>query len=100
MYKFLLGLVLSLASMAASADMIARQGRDFVVITDAPCHAGIVSIAPEGAPKALLRRAYAEFNGTKYEACYFNKQGIVFLIYEDGDGGFVPREAFIPLRGA
>lgn len=86
MRTVLLALVAGLALPAQSA-VIARQGSDWVQLSDKPCTLQV--------PQAEQRRmAEAFVGGAKYPACWLPMQGAVHLVYEDGDQGAIPMEHF------
>lgn len=74
----------------ASQEMVARQGNDEVRIYDKKCEtASVLRHIPE-ANRAQFRKAMATIGGKRWYACYVIMQGGAYLVYEDGDQGFVP----------
>lgn len=93
-FTLLLGLILavlvSCVADKARADAEARQGNDSVRLTEAPCtNAAVLALLK---PEAVehFRAASAVFNGQHFEACWRVSEGVVFLVYEDGDQGVIP----------
>jgi hypothetical protein len=84
-----LAVLLGLLSFPAYADRIARQGNDWVRITDKPCTNEAV-VKHLQAPAEKFGEAVAQFNGQPYHACWISFRGGVYLVYEDGDQGIVP----------
>lgn len=101
MKRFLLGLLLALASLSATADAVAVSGTDSVTVRDAACPADLVALAvSRGAPpSAPFRLAEAQVEGKTYKACWFPYRDQVAVIYEDGDTGMIPLSEFKPTKG-
>ena len=83
----------ALVATSAQADMIARHGGDSVRLTG---EAFPESIAlPDGADRRAFRKAMAVVNGERYTACHaLRVDGLVLLIYQDGDPGLLPAAQF------
>ena len=98
MKKFLLGLLLALASLSASADYIATFGPDVVTArTGTACPATVLQhVKPEFHDR--LRRADALISGKPFVGCWLQEGDVVFLVWEDGDTNFVPAGAFRELK--
>lgn len=79
------------AAHPASADAIARTGRNWVLITLKPCtDAQVVAVLTQrGEHPDAFRAASAHYGGVDYAACWKSTDGGADLIYEDGDDGFV-----------
>jgi nickel-dependent lactate racemase len=104
MKKYLLGLLMALASIPAFAgdiDYIARQGADTIVVhASIPCPAPIRAVATQhGAPlDAKFLAATATVDGQKYNGCWSRVGDVVFVVYEDGDFGVISHAMFKPLQ--
>lgn len=88
------GILLAIAFIAvpALADAEARQGNDWVRITERPCvdlnvleKIGLAMSNP-----LEFRAATARVGGKSYAACWKPVRGGVALVYEDGDQGVIP----------
>lgn len=98
MKRFTLAIVLSLSWGAALADeMIARNGKDTVRLTQAACHAEVLALVSAVYPASAerFRAAYAQVDGAEFRACWiFRPDGKVLLHYEDNDQGLIPVTEF------
>jgi hypothetical protein len=85
-------ILLVAASFAVHADMIGRQGNDWVRLSDKPCTNELIlrQILPERRKDFFAATAF--FNGQQYAACWLALQGAAGLVYEDGDTGIVPAD--------
>lgn len=95
--KFLLGLLIALASLTASADWIAHNGRDTVIATKQACPKEMVDFAKDKMPPEalkLLKLAKVTVDGKEYTACWIGLKGVIGLFYEDGDVGVIPESDF------
>lgn len=82
------------ASPAVAADFVARQGQDVIRLTDEPCPVSVIRHIPEG-HRGHFRKAHASVNGKNYLACFAARSdGMVALVYEDGDQGLIPIQLF------
>jgi len=83
----------ALVATSAQADMIARHGADSVRLTGEACPESIA--LPDGADRRAFRKAVAVVGGERYTACHaLRVDGLVVLIYQDGDAGLVPAAQF------
>jgi hypothetical protein len=82
------------AAAPAMAVPVARNGSDVVRLLEAPCIESIARlIKPEVRERYRLARATVE--GQEWSACWaLRPDGLVVLIYEDGDGGLIPAAQF------
>ena len=83
----------ALVATSAQADMIARHGGDSVRLTGEACPESIA--LPDGADRRAFRKAVAVVGGERYTACHaLRVDGLVVLIYQDGDAGLIPAAQF------
>lgn len=87
-------LALLIATPALAGDLVYRQGKDSIRLTDEACPVSVVKHIPEGV-RGYFRRAYAAVNGRQFTACHatINKT-LVHIYYEDADEGVVPIALF------
>jgi len=79
----------AIVATSAQADMIARHGGDSVRLTGEACPESIA--LPDGADRRAFRKAVAVVGGERYTACHaLRVDGLVVLIYQDGDAGLIP----------
>lgn len=79
----------ALVATSAQADMIARHGADSVRLTGEACPESIA--LPDGADRRAFRKALAVVGGERYTACHaLRVDGLVVLIYQDGDAWLIP----------
>lgn len=98
--------ILAIAALAfchsAIADSEARQGDDWVRITILPCsnEAVIASLEADKEDPQDYRAAMASVEGKSFSACYtpIPSKRVIYLRYEDGDGGVVPYDSLKPVR--
>lgn len=86
--------------MTYAADMVVRQGNNYVRISDSPCvHGGTLAILmPEWRDK--FKKAVAVINGKTWFACWIlEDDGQGYVLYEDGDENRLPMAAFKPDGG-
>lgn len=78
------------AGSALAGELVARNGKDEVRLSDAPC--AVPQVLPLIPPQAQgeFRAARATIDGQSYLACWRPYGEGVHLIYEDGDQGMVP----------
>lgn len=95
MKRFLVFLAAMLLSGLAFADSaIFRSGKDSVRITENPCHPAVVALLPAEVIQHF-RAAEAAIGGKLLLACWaLRADGIVHLVYQDGDEGLVPGHLF------
>lgn len=93
-----IGALLMHSGPVLAGDLVARQGDDSVRLTDQPCPivGVIVERVPAGA-RGFLRLARAHFQGQDFTACWLQGDGLVFLLYEDGDQGVIPMDDLKPV---
>jgi hypothetical protein len=81
---------IAMLAFSASADYIARQGNDYVRLTDKPCALNL----PQ---KDKMLAAFAVINGKSFNACWAPVAGQqIGLLYEDGDQGLLPMSDLVP----
>lgn len=101
MKKLMLGLLLALASLSASADFILKNDTLQIILRDdAGCPYKVITdvVSPEFVGR--LHPAEVTLNdGTQIKACWLKEEDQVFLVDTDLDGGTIPAEAFKPYRG-
>lgn len=92
----LAAILLAVATPAQAGERTFRQGADEVRVQDTPCmHPLVLAYASRLVPDTEFQRAYAVIDGQRYEGCWRAVQGgAVHLIYEDGDQGILPEQAF------
>lgn len=92
--KLLLALLVALPVCAnAELSLIARQGDNWVRITDKPCtNDAVLKLISEREPDEVenTKAAEAKWEGRVYQACWHVADMRVHVIYEDGDHGFIP----------
>lgn len=93
-------ILLSVAPLAHSADLIARQGNDWVRAYDEPCNhvETMIHIDRLGLPRDEFRKARAEFRGQAFYACWRQQGNLLHFVYEDGDQGIVPADEMKPVQ--
>lgn len=87
-------LVVLLAAGAAHASQTAKQGEDWVRIFDSPCVSAQTMAMIPAAMRSQFKKLQARFQGQTYFGCYVVRNGAVYAIYDDGDKGIIPLEAF------
>ena|SRR6478752_759066 len=93
MRPFLIAATLA-ASFSASADMVIHKGDDWVRLQQKPCDPSVLRHIQEG-QRGYFRQAWVTFEGKQYRACWAVRQdGMVLLVYPDGDGGLIPAALF------
>lgn len=83
------GLVLSVPLAALPAELVARQGADWVRLSDAPCTSPAVLQQLTPAAAEHFQAATGNVGGKTYEACWRLMGGAYYLVYEDGDQGVI-----------
>ena len=88
--------VFTLFASAASADMVTRDGANFVRLDDAPCTAAtaLAHIPPQFHDQ--FKSGHSFLNGSAFDMCWALKEESreVFIIYPDGDFGAIPLRYF------
>ena len=83
----------ALVATTAQADMIARHGGDSVRLMRDACPESVA--LPAEADRRAFRKALAVVGGERYAACHaLRADGLVVLIYADGDAGLIPAAQF------
>ena len=78
---------------SASADMIARQAGDSVRLTLDACPESVA--LPEDVDRRAFRKALAVVKGESFTWCHaLRLDGLVVLVYEDGEVGLIPAAQF------
>jgi hypothetical protein len=84
---------IALAASPAFADMVAKNGQDYVRIQPKPCTAKVEKPQDKGAARVY-------YQGQHYEACWIVRpDGLVIIFYEDGDQGAIPVVVFEEDKG-
>jgi hypothetical protein len=99
MKKYLLGLLVALACISASAeDFIYTEGKNSVTAFGSiACQSDIrAKIKPEHQSK--FRAGKVTIDGKEYRACWIELNGQVFVVDEDGDSFEIPSHQFRKLR--
>ena len=93
--KYILILLAALTLAANAGQLIAKQGNDWVLVTDDQCtNPAVVKLLPVGEDGWRAARGF--INGKMYEACWhvIGQGEGAHVIYEDGDQGAIPAQAF------
>ena len=99
MKAFLAAALLAAAPAIASADYLASNGVDSILLTEKPCPAEIAALVPEEW-RDIAQLADASIAGKHYQACYaLRSDGIVVGRYLDGDWFAIPLSQFKPAPG-
>jgi hypothetical protein len=99
--KFLLGLLLALATISAQADWaFAKDELAIVARKDVPCSERLLKLVKLAEPPAGLKWQKAEvtFEGKLYDACWAPYQSMVLIVDESGEGGAIPQSLFKLLK--
>jgi hypothetical protein len=88
--------ILAASPAFASDSMIARNGQNWLRLYDKPCSSEDVRALLRDKWKDKFRAAHSQANGQEFEACWLEKDGQVFVLFEDGDRLVLPRDAFKP----
>lgn len=84
----------ALLAFSASADYIARQGKDYVRFSEGPCVLDVEQ-------KDVMLSAVAVIGGKEFKACWAPiSLQYIHVLYEDGDQGLVPVKDLKPAQGA
>jgi hypothetical protein len=95
MKRILLILIAAFLCGPALADeMVARNGKDSVSLQQAACPAAVLAHIPPTS-RDRFQAASAVVDDRSYVACWaLRPDGLVILVYEDGDGGLIPATDF------
>ncbi len=75
---------------ALAGDMVATQDGDSLRLMQQPCPPAVLRHLPEGT-RGYFRKALAMVGGREYVGCFAVRvDGLVLVVYEDGDSGLVP----------
>jgi hypothetical protein len=83
-----------LAAGPAFASQTARVGDDWVRLFDSPCVSMETMARIPPAMRDQFKKVQARFQGQTYFGCYIVRDGAAYVLYEDGDQGIIPLEAF------
>jgi hypothetical protein len=93
--------LLGMAVPAMAATRIVKTGNDYVRLYDAPCTSKVVielmNANGAGQYVHLFKQAEADVDGKHFQACYRESvvpEGLYIFIFDDGDTGIIPQEAF------
>jgi hypothetical protein len=79
---------------AQSSTMLARQGSDWVRVTDKPCtDQRVLSHLAPGAESRFMA-ASSIIGGAPFAACWTLSGNMALIIFDDGDKGMIPLSAF------
>ena len=93
----LAGLIVSFAVYAAPSVMRHDDGADFIRLFNIPCANDLVLAKAPPEYRAELRAGEGHIDGKTYGMCWLAlPDGSVGMIYEDGDAGRLPVQAFRP----
>lgn len=96
-YLFLALAILSNSVLAD--DMVFREGKDSIRITQGECPAVVLALIPEQYRKNFMA-ASAIVSGKSYQACWMVlNDGRVFVQYDDADTGVLYITSFQPEEG-
>lgn len=100
-YAFALAVLLAaVAPPSVAGELVARLGGDTARLTEKPCPVDVLKIIPEGS-RGFFRQALMTVNAKQYVACWaLRPDGMVMVVYTDGDMGLIPASAFKPDPGA
>lgn len=74
--------------------MVTRQGSDSVRLTQGNCPDSVLAHVPQGS-RGYFRKALVIYEGKEYVACFaLRPDGLVMLVYSDGDAGLIPVSLF------
>lgn len=91
--------LLCAAGLASADELVARNGKDSVRITEQPCAEPVLGLIPPNV-REHFRAAFASIEGKQYAACWaLRPDGMVHLVYSDSDQGLVPASQFRPAPG-
>lgn len=102
MRSIIAALVAASFAVSAQADSEAKYGSDTIRVTATPCTDAKVLgyiAALQQDPKDY-RAARAEYQGAPFAACWrpMFEQKVAFIIYDDGDQGFIPFADLKPVK--
>ena len=87
------------AGPALAGERAAQRGDDEVRLFDSPCvHGEVLSRLPADL-RPHFRKASVRISGQKWYACYWERDEVVFLVYEDGDQAIIPVANFTDSPG-
>lgn len=94
-YALILAAVLAVATPPAiSGDRTATNGADSVRLTQEACPSAVLQLLPQGS-RGHYRKALVVIDGQEYIACHaLLGNGMVHLMYADGDQGALPNGQF------
>jgi hypothetical protein len=78
----------------AHADMVFQDGGDRLILRESACP--LADKLPKEIP---FRKADGLVSGKPYIGCWVEQNGTVFLVWEDGDQGMLPTDAFKEYNG-
>jgi hypothetical protein len=91
-------LLLLFAGAAYGAELIARQGNDFVrAFTHIACPKEIADTLPNMPKMGDFFYGEVQFNGVDYKVCWRMMGNAILLHYPDGDQGIVPLTELKPV---
>lgn len=85
------------AAGSAVADSEARKGDDVVRIFDTPCVSAETLARIQPHARSMFSKAQGVFGGQKFFGCWVKMDDDVFVIWEDGDRGVIPKADLKPV---
>lgn len=97
-----LSILLAAAPVLCLADAEARgEGDDFVRITARPCVSeAVLARIPDAGERLDYRAGVGRFAGRDHALCWKPFGAGVWLVWDDGDAGFLPAGALKPVPAA
>jgi hypothetical protein len=97
--KLLLALAFACAPAFADINMVVRDGKDYVRLSQAECHPEVAKLIPEQA-RSMFAAAVAVLGGKEWKGCWtVRSDGNVLVVYADGDMALIPVKFFNQEQG-
>jgi hypothetical protein len=94
MRKLICAALLCAAGSSFANTMLARQGSDWVRVTDKPCtDQRVLSHLAPGAESRFMA-ASSIIGGAPFAACWTLSGNMALIIFDDGDKGMIPLSEF------
>lgn len=102
MSKLVLGLLAALVSLSAIATDYVFSTKNVTITahSNQPCSPKILALMTEEGKAQTWRAAETQIQGRTIDACWTQIDDKVLIIDIEGDAGFIPVEAFHPLKEA
>jgi hypothetical protein len=92
-------MALALACAPAYADMVVRDGKDYIRISQAPCSPEVLAHIPPQFHDQF-QKAVAELDGKQHVGCWMVRpDALVLVVYADGDAALIPIRFFNHEKG-